>query len=225
MSSFPALKLVYFPVRARAECARMILAYGGIPHTDQDCDSFFGMNFGEAKKNEKLPFGQLPVLQIGGAGGRMIAQSGSINRFLAALVKTPGFLPSDLAEQAYCDMIHETAQDIAKINPIVNMFKGEKFQEEKEDFFKNILPSKLQGLAKLLSTHQFFCGSKVTYSDFAVYHQLDLCRLVEPTVFTDFPNIKQWMTRVENMPGVKDYLEKRPEIAGIGVNPSLKPRT
>ena len=26
------LRLVYFPVRARAECARMILAYGGISY-------------------------------------------------------------------------------------------------------------------------------------------------------------------------------------------------
>ena len=26
------LRLVYFPVRARAECARMILAYGGVSY-------------------------------------------------------------------------------------------------------------------------------------------------------------------------------------------------
>ena len=225
MSAVPKLNLVYFAVRARAECARMILAYGGIPYTDQDCNTFFGMSFGEAKQSGKLPFSQLPVLQIGGEGGHLIAQSGSINRYLAALVKTPGFLPSDLAEQAYCDMIHETAQDIAKINPIVNVFRGEKFQQEKEDYFKNILPSKLQALAKLLDTNQFFCGSTVTYCDFAVYHQFDLCRLVEPAVFTDFPNIVGWMERVEKLPGVREYLASRPECVGIGVGPNLQPRT
>ena len=64
MSSLPALRLVYFPVRARAECARMILAYGAIPYTDDDCTSFFGCSFQEAKKSGKLPFGQLPVLQV-----------------------------------------------------------------------------------------------------------------------------------------------------------------
>eukprot|EP00092_Neocalanus_flemingeri_P089652 GFUD01113452.1.p1 GENE.GFUD01113452.1~~GFUD01113452.1.p1 ORF type:complete len:184 (+),score=49.19 GFUD01113452.1:2-553(+) len=182
------------------------------------------MGFGEAKKKGKLPFGQLPILQIGGAGGCMVAQSGSIDRYLAALVKTPGFFPQDLAEQAYCDMIQEAAQDMWKIQPIVNMFSDEKFQQEKEDFFKNTLPSTLQALTKLLSTHQFFNGSKVAYCDFAVYHHFDLCRLVEPTVFADFPTIKKWMSRVEELPGVSNYLARRPECVGIGVNPKQQPR-
>ena len=79
MSSFPNLRLVYFPVRARAECARMILAYGGIPYKDEDCNSFFGMSFGEAKQSGKLPFGQLPLLQIGGEAGKLIAPLSTAN--------------------------------------------------------------------------------------------------------------------------------------------------
>jgi glutathione S-transferase len=224
MASFPQLDLVYFGVRARAECARMIMEYGGIPYNDTDCNSFFGMSFGDAKQSGKLPFGQLPVMQIGGKGGRLIAQSGAINRYLAAQVKNPGFVPTDLAEQAYCDMIHEAAEELFMIMPCVNIFKGEKFQQEKENYFKNTLPTRLQNLAKLLSTNQFFCGSTVTYCDFDVYVFFDLCRLVEPTVFKDFPNIEQWMSRVENLPGVKDYLARRPEPVEIGVNPHMEPR-
>ena len=203
----------------------MILAYGGIPYQEEDCSSFFGMTFGEAKQSGKLPFGQLPLLQIGGEGGKLIAQSGSINRYLASLVKTPGFYPTDPVELAFCDMIHETAQDIAKINPIVNVFRGEKFEQEKTEYFTNILPPKLQGLETILSTKQFFCGDTVTYCDFAVYHQMDLCRLVDPEVFTKGGNIMQWMARVEKLPGVSGYLGTRPECVGIGVSPSLKPRT
>ena len=110
--SFPKLSLVYFPVRARAECPRMIMAYGGVPYQDEDCQGFFDLSFAEAKQRGKLVFGQLPILQIGGDGGPIIAQSGSINRYLAGLVKVPGFVPTDLAEQAYCDIIHETVQDL-----------------------------------------------------------------------------------------------------------------
>merc|ERR1719290_350573 len=99
MSSPVSLRLVYFPVRARAECARMILAFGGIPYTEEDCASFFGQSFPEVKAEGKLPFGQLPVLEVGGeegriiaqsgariiaqSGARIIAQSGAINRYLA----------------------------------------------------------------------------------------------------------------------------------------------
>merc|ERR1711909_136015 len=93
--------------RARAECARMIMEYGGIPYNDTDCKSFFGMSFNEANKCGKLPFGQLPVLQIGGKNGRLIAQSGSIVRYLASLVQLSGFVPKDPVDKAYCDMIFE----------------------------------------------------------------------------------------------------------------------
>ena len=66
-----------------------------------------------------------------------LGQSGSINRYLASLVKNkPGFYPSDAAELAYCDMIHETAQDIAQINPIVNMFSGDTFAGKKSEYFQ-----------------------------------------------------------------------------------------
>merc|ERR1711874_468611 len=128
------------------------------------------------------------------------------------------------ASRAYCDMIHEAAQEIAKINPIVNVFRGEKFEQEKADFFDNVLPSRLKALHILLSDKSFFCGDVVTYSDFAVYHQFDLCRLVVPEVFDRFPNIKSWMARVEEQPGVKDYLAKRPVPVDIGVAPRLQPK-
>ena len=91
MTSYPSLRLVYFPVRARAECARMILAYGNIPYKEDDCNSFFGISFQEAKKAGKLPFGQLPVLEVGGDSGKLLGQSGSINRYLASLVQVRFF--------------------------------------------------------------------------------------------------------------------------------------
>ena len=224
MSSYPQLEIVYFQVRARAETPNMIMAYGGIPSRTLSCEDYLGMSFSEAKKNEKLPFGQLPILRIGGEGGRVIAESGSINRYLASLVKASGFVPKDLVEQAFCDMIYEASQSLAKIQPICNVFRGDKFHEEKTDFFKNVLPSRLKALAKLLSDKQFFCGNDVTYCDFAVYNYFDLCRSVEAAVFADYPNVVQWMARVESLPGVKEYLANRAEMVDIGVSPALKPR-
>ena len=60
MGSTPGLRLIYFPVRARAEAARMIMAYGGIECKDEDCNSFFGMSFAEAKKAGKMNFFIIP---------------------------------------------------------------------------------------------------------------------------------------------------------------------
>jgi len=224
MTSTPSLRLVYFQVRARVESARMILAYGNIAYKDDDCNSYFGMSFPEAKKAGKMPFGQLPILEVGGADGKLIAQSGSINRYLASLVETPGFYPTDPVVLAYCDMIHETAQDMFLIQPIVNVYRDDTWKQKKTEFFENILPSKLTALYKHLGDKKFFCGDIVTYCDFHVYHHFDLCRLVVPTVFNEYPKIVNWMKNVEALPGVKQYLEKRPVPVDIGTKPMLKPR-
>ena len=64
MPPHPSLCLVYFPVRARAECAHMIIAYGSIDCKEEHCDVYFGMKFPEVKEAGLLPFGQVPVLEI-----------------------------------------------------------------------------------------------------------------------------------------------------------------
>merc|ERR1711936_651445 len=79
-SMAPNISIIYFHVRAWAECARMILAYGSIPYTDTECQKYFGMSFAEAKKCGKLPFGQLPLLSIDEK--TLLAQSGAIDRLV-----------------------------------------------------------------------------------------------------------------------------------------------
>merc|ERR1712024_15505 len=213
----PNISIIYFAVRARAECARMILAYGSIPYTDTDCQKYFGMSFAEAKKCGKLPLGQLPLLSIDNK--TLLAQSGAIDRYLASLVLTPGFVPSDPVKKAQCDMIYETVEDIIRIMPIVNVWTGEKWKEEKEEYFSKTLPGKLPSLVGLLGNKKYFCGNLVTFADFALYNIMDLIRLVEPKVIQKYSILVQWMSRIESLPGVKDYLFSRPQCVGIGVSP------
>ena len=58
------IQLVYFPVRARAEAARMILEYGGIAYVDRSAAQYFGRGWRDAKP--EAPFGQLPLLDVDG---------------------------------------------------------------------------------------------------------------------------------------------------------------
>ena len=98
-------------------------------------------------------------------------------RYLATLVTQPTKLvPDDLLLRARCNMVHETAQELAISNPLVNKFSGAKFEEEREALFGGLLPSRLAALVTWLGKQEFFCGDLVTYCDFAAYHQLDLCR-------------------------------------------------
>ena len=218
----PKLELIYFDVRARAECARMTLAYGGIPYSNTNTQGYFGCDFMTAKTSGKLPGGQLPLLAV---DGQLVSQSGAINRYVASLVTKPDFIPKDPVKAALADALHETAQDIYRIMGVVNAFKGEQWIQEKEEYFTKTLPPKLPALVKMLGAQSFFCGDAVTYADFALYTIMDLVRLVEPGVVSQHANITAWMARVEQLPGVKQYLESRPLCIGIGVAPKLQPRT
>ena len=60
------------------------------------------------------------------------------------MVKTPEFIPSDPVKAALADALHETAQDLFKIMPIVNlMMDAETLEKEKDEYFKITLPGEL----------------------------------------------------------------------------------
>ena len=186
----PNLQLVYFEVRAKAEALRMCLAHGNIPYKEETVASYFGKPWSEAKK--EAPFGQLPLLVV---DGKVLAQSGSQVRYVASL---SNLIPADPFQQAFCDSVFEAAQELNSGNPIVNVFRGEQFLRKKEEYFIMFGP-KLANIAQLLdsSTGPFFLGEQPYYCDFAVYHQLDISRLLTPGCVDAYPKVSAFLVAVE----------------------------
>mmetsp|Transcript_5444 Transcript_5444/g.7883 ORF Transcript_5444/g.7883 Transcript_5444/m.7883 type:complete len:222 (-) Transcript_5444:57-722(-) len=217
----PNLKLVYFPsLRARAEAIRMCLHHAKIAYQELTVEEHFGTFWSEETK-KKLPFGQLPLLII---DGEPLAQSGSIVRYIASLqTKTNDLKPiGDILLQAKCDSLFEAAQELAIVNPLVNRETGEQFESKKKEYMKTF-PSKLKNLEKQFQG-PFFLGGEPYYCDFALYHQLDLTRLVEPQSLNKSPRIELFLKAIENLPEVGKYIQSRPDLVGIGTDPKLKPK-
>lgn len=214
------LKIVYFGVRARAEAIKMTLAYGKIEYTEVSPNDYYGKEWPEARlSDEGPPFNQVPVLAVGDAE---IGQSGSIVRYAASLAKA---VPEDPVLAAKCDSVFETSQELAMINPIVNLMKGDDFTEKKKNFFEKTYPLRLKALARFLGDQEFFCGEKPMYCDFAVWHVMDLARLLEPTALDSHPAMLKWFERVANVEGVNGFLKSRPDICDMSVAPRLAPTT
>ena len=199
---------MYFPVRAKTETLKMILSAARIPFEEVSAADYFGVGWPEAKA--QTAFGQLPLMDV---DGKQIFQTGAQCRYaarLAGLVPGEGFL-----DAAYADSIYETAVEMSNsptnVNPIVNIYKGEKFETEKAAFFE-VFPQKLADLAKQLGEKDYFCGSAPAYCDFAVWHHMDLALLLEPTALDAHPNVKSLYARVAALPGVKEYLESRAAV-------------
>eukprot|EP00938_MAST-03A_sp_MAST-3A-sp1_P001569 g1569.t1 len=215
------LRLVYFPVRAKAEAIRMAFAFGNVTYENVSPQSYFGMKWMEGAK-EQTPFRQLPLLVIDDE--KPIAQSGTIMRFVCSEL-VPELTPKESVQAARCDSLWEASQELAtmptNVNPIVNVFRGKEFEEKKQDYFK-LAHAKLENLEqKHCSSESFLLGDHPYYCDLGLYHVLDNTHTLEPESLNGYPQLRSLMKRVESIESISNYLNNRPMCLDIGVNPRL----
>lgn len=102
-------KLIYFPVYARGEKIRILLAYAGISFVDERVT---GEQFRPRKAAGEFPNGQLPVWVH---NGKYYNESSAILRFLG---KQYGFYPSNVEAAYITDNAVDFCADITpKIYP------------------------------------------------------------------------------------------------------------
>lgn len=97
------VRLHYFKGWGKAEQARWMLASAGIAFENVALTT--PEDFNALKREGKLMFGQVPLLEI---DGLCLIQSQAIVRYVA---RKGGLMPEDPAEAALCDMVAETCSD------------------------------------------------------------------------------------------------------------------
>ena len=98
-------RLVYFSVPGRAEASRIALSLSGIEWEDVEIN---GEEFNKMKKEEKLPWGMLPILQTPKG---TIAESSAILRYAG---KMAGLIPEDPFQAAKADEFIDGMGPIAR---------------------------------------------------------------------------------------------------------------
>ncbi len=215
------LTLVYLKMQALAEAPQMMLRYAGIPYDYEYAFNYWSRPWGQCKA--LVPFGQAPVLIVGGDEANMIAQSGSICRYIASL-KPELFKPADLVQCARCDAIFDSAQELfPATNPVANFFSGDRFAGAVAKFMET-WPTKLAQFARQLelSSGPFFFGEAPKYCDFAVYHHFMTIRLLQADALDAAPSVVAFMAAFEGLDNVKEYLASRPSLVGVGEKPMLR---
>jgi len=212
MAYLPELRLIYLPFRAMAEPTRFMLHFANIPYTDE---LIWGPAFQREKALDGFPFDKTPILEI---DGQRLAQSGSISRYVAKLA---GLYPRDPLECAFADHIFEMGQEMCTINPLINCFTGYHHQSVKFEYFRG-LPRIFQNLERQLGDKKYFGGVEPNFADFQMLHYLLNIFLSEDDCFSRNPTLRRYTLEMSELPGVREYLESRPELIDIGVDPKLK---
>ena len=210
------LELVYFKMRALAEAPRLLLNYTEIEYEDIMSWDYYGKEWSEIKS--KVPFKQLPMLVVDEK--HEICQSIAILNFIE---KIAGIEISDPILNAKANAVMQSAQELfMPLNPTINFSVGDRFKKKREDMVP-FLNSRFEDLERALkdNDNKFYVDDKPRACDFAVYHHLDLSKLLDPKLINKFPRLEKFIEDVESIETVKSYLNSRPKLIDVGVEPKL----
>jgi len=210
------LELIYFKMRALAEAPRLLFHYTNIEYEDVMSWDYYGKDWSEVKP--KIPFKQLPMLVIDKK--HEICQSMAIMTFTENLA---GINITDPILNAKANAIMQSAQELfMPLNPTINFSVGDRFKKKREDMMP-FLNSRFEDLERALKDNdeKFYVDDKPHACDFAVYHHLDLSKLLDPKLISKFPRLEKFIEDIESIETVKSYLNSRPQLIDVGVEPKL----
>ena len=88
---------------------------------------------------------------------------------------------------------------------------------------KPFLISRFEDLEKDIKENdkKFFILDEPRACDFVTFHHLDLSKMLDPSIIKKFPRLEKFLEDIMSLDSVKSYLENRPELIDVSVEPKL----
>ncbi|XP_022904144.1 glutathione S-transferase-like [Onthophagus taurus] len=196
-------KLTYFPIKALAEPIRFLLKYGEIEFEDFRLDVAQWPNV-----KDKMPFGQVPVLEM---DGKMVHQSVAISRYLAKLTNLTG--NNDL-ENLEIDAIVDTITDFRSKIAVFNTEKDDTRKEVlKDNLTKETIPYYLTRFDSITAANDGYLAiGRLTWADLYFVSLLDYCNgVLKKDIIAEYSNLVKLREKVLAIPSIKQWLLERPD--------------
>uniref|UniRef100_A0A6P7H0G5 glutathione transferase n=1 Tax=Diabrotica virgifera virgifera TaxID=50390 RepID=A0A6P7H0G5_DIAVI len=200
----PNYKLTYFNVTGRAEPARVMLHYGGIPFEDVRIEH---ADWPSIKPT--TPFGQLPVLEV---DGKKYTQGTPLARYVANVVGLVGKTNEENLE------IEIAVNIVSELLITAYEFKYDSDEEKKKQHLKklNELMAKylpvLDEAARKNGGH--LVENKLTWADiFFVTSYEDIRNILKnKDIVEDFSGLQHLKKNVLSEKNIRQYIQNRPKI-------------
>ena len=203
-------------MRALAEAPQLLLEYSGLEYEYLMSWDHFGDVWTNVKS--KIPFQQLPMMEA--EDGTQICQSIAILQYIE---NRSGLAINDPVKAAEAMAILQSSQELfAPLNPTINFATGDDFIT-KRDTMRAGLNNRFADLSRCLEKYEgkYFIDDTPRAAEFAAFHHMDLSRHLDPDILNSFPRLVQFVKDIESIKTVSSYLENRPELIDVGVEPKL----
>jgi len=199
------IKLTYFNLRARAEPARLVLAYAGAKYDDVRLPAPWDNPKPWATLKPTTPYGQCPLLEW---DGEVIAQSMAITRFLAAQFGLKG---RNNVESAQVDEIVDAIEDVIGVTIKTHFEEDPAAKAAKvAELNKTAVLPMLQSVEKRLVSRggQFLVGNNISLADIHLYFFCS--EYTTPPMLTATPKIADLVRRIGALPNIQRWVRARP---------------
>jgi len=198
-------KITYFGIRGRAEVARQILAYAGVPFDDVRVQ---GAEWGKLKSS--MPFGQIPALEV---DGKMLCQAQTINRYLG---HKHGLGGADDWESAKIDELNDGLVDVwgAFAKAWFGAADAEAKKQVVAKFENDDFKTMLDRYDKFLAANGtgYFVGSKPSWFDIAFSEMIEgMIQEKCPNALKAHPKLVEHAQKIRSTPNLKKWIETRPK--------------
>jgi glutathione S-transferase len=138
------------------------------------------------------------------------------NAIISHIARKNGLSGKTEAEQAMVDMLLNVAMDFR--NGFVRLCYSDNsnFTSQRQKYEDNI-KIKLKEFSSFLGQKPWFAGNEITCADFVFYELLDQHKLFNPSLLDGLDNIKGFLSRFEELPAIKAYMNS-PEFLRFPVN-------
>ena len=154
----------------------------------------------------------VPMLKL--ADGQVFTQSSAV---LRAVARRGGLMPSSEQDAYLTDKLLADAEDLRSASYKCFVTWGAP-QELADEFIATVLPLHLGNLQRQLvaGKNNFFVGEELSIADISVYDAVtSFGSKREPTALLAFPELKDWVERVESHPAIEAFLSG-PVYQGLG---------
>ncbi|XP_064616584.1 glutathione S-transferase Mu 1-like isoform X2 [Liolophura sinensis] len=201
----------YWPIRGYAQPIRYLMKYAGQPFEEKlyhqkGPPDFDKSEWRNVKDKLNLDFPNLPYYLDEKEGVRL-SQSKAILLYLARKHKLVATKEEDIQRQ---DVVFFESIDLH--NSFFFLTYQPSFLEMREDYVAKDLPLKLKLFEDFLGDRKFFVGDKVNFADFNVYEAIYVHTVLAPDCLKDFPKLRAFMKRFEELKGVKEYIKSKEHL-------------